>query len=198
LSSALDDFFNTAGSLSADPASTVLRTSFLRSADGVASRFAELSGQLDLIKTETQDGLKSVADKINTLTSQLALINQSMSRASTLDEQPAELLDRRDLTLRQLSELVRTKISFAINGSVKVSLGTTMTQGVVVDGQKSCPIGLDPTGKNTQDLILDPYGQSEPLSTLSGGQMGGFQTFFGASTGSSAEKPEFACSNFCR
>ncbi len=177
LSSALDDFFNTAGSLSADPASTVLRTSFLRSADGVASRFAELSGQLDLIKTETQDGLKSVADKINTLTSQLALINQSMSRASTLDEQPAELLDRRDLTLRQLSELVRTKISFAINGSVKVSLGTTMTQGVVVDGQKSCPIGLDPTGKNTQDLILDPYGQSEPLSTLSGGQMGGFQTF---------------------
>jgi len=177
LSSALDDFFNTAGSLSADPASTVLRTSFLRSADGVASRFAELSGQLDLIKTETQDGLKSVADKINTLTSQLALINQSMSRASTLDEQPAELLDRRDLTLRQLSELVRTKISFATNGSVKVSLGTTMTQGVVVDGQKSRPIGLDPTGKNTQDLILDPYGQSEPLSTLSGGQMGGYQTF---------------------
>ena len=79
LNTALDDFFNAAGTLSADPASTVLRTSFLRSAEGVASRFAELSGQLDLIAKETSEGLKSVAAKINTLTNQLALINQSMS-----------------------------------------------------------------------------------------------------------------------
>ena len=178
LSSALDDFFNAAGSLSADPASTVLRTSFLRSAEGVTSRFAELSGQLDLIATETKQGLKTVAEKINTLTAQLALINQSMSRSPTLDGQPPELLDRRDLTLRQLSQLVRTKISFSENGSVTVSLGATLTQGVVVQGQKSRPIGTDPTGVNTTDLILDPYGEkSEPLTTISGGEIGGYQTF---------------------
>jgi flagellar hook-associated protein FlgK len=178
LSSALDDFFNAAGSLSADPASTVLRTSFLRSADGVASRFGELSGQLDLIATETKQGLKTVADKINTLTSQLALINQSMSRSPSLEGQPPELLDRRDLTLRQLSQLVRTKISFSENGSVTVSLGSTMTQGVVVQGLKSRPIGMDPSGANTTDLILDPYGAtSEPLTTMTGGEIGGYQTF---------------------
>jgi uncharacterized protein YoxC len=71
LTSALDQFFSSARSLAADPASTVQRTSFLRSADGVSSRFGELSTQLDLIATETRQGIESVASKINTLTSQL-------------------------------------------------------------------------------------------------------------------------------
>ncbi len=177
LSSALDAFFASASELSTDPASTVLRTSFLRSAEGVASRFGELSTQLDLVATETKQGLESVAAQINTLTGQLALINQSMSRSSTLDGQPAELLDRRDLTLRQLSELVRTKVSFSLNGTVSVSLGSTMKEGLVVDGQKARPIGLTSTASGKLDFVLDPYGSTEPLPAISGGMMGGYQAF---------------------
>ena len=177
LSSALDDFFASASDLSTDPASTVLRTSFLRSAEGVASRFGELSTQLDLVVTETRQGLESVAAQINTLTGQLALINQSMSRSSTLEGQPAELLDRRDLTLRQLSELVRTKVSFSLNGTVSVSLGSTMKEGLVVDGQKARPIGLTSTANGKLDFVLDPYGTTEPLPAISGGLMGGYQAF---------------------
>ena len=109
LSSAFDNFFAAASALSADPASSVQRTSFMRSADGVASRFGELNTQLDLIATETSEGIKSVAAQINTLTSQLALVNQSLAKSPTVEGQPAELLDRRDLTLRQLSDLVRIK-----------------------------------------------------------------------------------------
>ena len=141
LSSAFDNFFAAAGALSADPASTVQRTSFLRSADGVASRFGELNTQLDLIATETRQGVESVAAQINTLTSQLALVNQSLTKSPTLEGQPAELLDRRDLTLRQLSDLVRIKTTFASNGAVNVSLGATMTQGLVVNGNKARPVG---------------------------------------------------------
>lgn len=177
LSSALDDFFASASDLSTDPASTVLRTSFLRSAEGVASRFGELSTQLDLVVTETRQGLESVAAQINTLTGQLALINQSMSRSSTLEGQPAELLDRRDLTLRQLSEMVRTKVSFAQNGTVNVSLGGTMKEGLVVEGQKARPIGLTSSASGKLDFVLDPYGTSEPLPAISGGLMGGYQAF---------------------
>jgi len=177
LSSALDNFFTAAGALSADPASTVQRTSFMRSADGVASRFGELSNQLNLISTETRQGLDSVATQVNTLTSQLALINQSMTKSPTLEGQPAELLDRRDLTLRQLSDLVRTKVVFASNGAVTVSLGSTMTQGLVVDGNKARPIGINSQIKDKVELVLDPYGNTESLSSVSGGQIGGYQSF---------------------
>ncbi|BDU52222.1 flagellar hook-associated protein FlgK [Limnohabitans sp. INBF002] len=177
LSSAFDDFFAAAGALSADPASTVQRTSFLRSADGVASRFGELNTQLDLIATETRQGVESVAAQINTLTSQLALVNQSLAKSPTVEGQPAELLDRRDLTLRQLSDLVRIKTTFTANGTVNVSLGTTMTQGLVVNGNKARPIGIDSSVQGKIELVLDPYGNTESLASASGGQLGGYQSF---------------------
>ena len=179
LSSALDTFFAAAGSLSADPASSVLRTSFMRSADGVASRFGELSSQMDLISTETRQGLESATARVNTLTSQLALINQNLTKSPNLESQPAELLDRRDLTLRQLADLVRTKVTFTSNGTVSVSLGTTMTQGLVVDGNKSRPIGINSAVKDKIELVLDPYGKTESLSSVSGGQVGGYLNFIG-------------------
>jgi len=177
LSSALDTFFAASGSLSADPASSVLRTSFMTSADGVASRFGELASQMDLISTETRQGLEGVANQVNTLTSQLALINQNMTKSPNVESQPAELLDRRDLTLRKLSDLVRTKVTFSPNGSVAVSLGNTMTQGLVVDGNKSRPVGINSAVKDKAELVLDPYGKTESLASISGGQIGGYLNF---------------------
>ena len=177
LSSALDAFFASAGALSADPASTVLRTSFLRNAEGLGSRFAELSGQLDLIGTETRQALESAAGKVNTLTSQLALINQQLAKSPTIEGQPAELMDRRDLALRQLSEIARIKTSFSTNGTVTVSLGSTISQSVVVNGQKSRPIGVDSSVKDKLELVIDPYGDTESLASASGGEIGGLQTF---------------------
>lgn len=177
LSSALDDFFAAANSLSADPASSVQRSTFLRSSEGLGSRFAELSGQLDLVGTETRQALESTTNQVNTLTAQLALVNQNMAKSASLEGQSAEILDRRDLLLRQLSDLVRIKTSFATNGTVNVSLGNTATQSVVVDGQKSRPIGIDTSVKGKTELLLDPYGKTESLAAASGGQLGGLQTF---------------------
>ena len=177
LSSALDDFFAAANSLSADPASSVFRSTFLRSSEGLGSRFAELSGQLDLVGTETRQALESTTSQVNTLTEQIALVNQNMAKSATLDGQSAEILDRRDLLLRQLSDLVRIKTSFATNGTVNVSLGNTPTQSVVVDGQKSRPIGIDKSVAGKTELLLDPYGKTESLAAASGGQLGGLQTF---------------------
>jgi len=177
LSSALDDFFGAANALSADPASSVLRSSFLRSSEGLSSRFAELSGQLGLVGTETSQALESTTKQVNTLTSQLALVNQSMASSSSEDGQSAEILDRRDLILRKLSDLVRIKTSFNTNGSVNVALGNTVTQSIVVSGMKSRPIGINNSVPGKTELVLDPYGNTETLASASGGQLGGLQVF---------------------
>ena len=177
LSSALDTFFDAARSLSVDPASTIMRTSFLKSTEGVGSRFAELSGQLGLVADETHQALQTAADQVNTLTEQLALVNQQLVRSPTLDGQPSELMDKRDLLLRQLSEFSRIKTSFTSNGIVSVSLSSTMKQSVVVDGIKSRPIGLDPKSGSKFDMVVDPYGNTEPLSGASGGTIGGLHAF---------------------
>jgi flagellar hook-associated protein FlgK len=177
LSSALDTFFESARSLSVDPASGVMRTSFLRSTEGVGSRFAELSGQLNLVADETRQALESASGQLNTLTEQLSLVNQQLTKGTSEDSQPPELLDRRDLLLRQMSEYSRIKTSFTSNGMVSVSLGTTMKQSLVVDGIRSRPVGMDPNSNSKLDMVIDPYGKTEPLSGASGGTFGGLNTF---------------------
>jgi flagellar hook-associated protein FlgK len=176
LSSALDQFFGSARSLSADPASTVQRASFLRSSQGLASRFAELSGQLDLIGTETRQALEAAAGQFNTLTDQLALVNAQLNKASKLENQPSELLDRRDLLLRQMAEFGGLKTSFETNGVVSVSLGATINQSRVVDKLTARPIGID-TANGKFDFVLDPYGTTESLPGISSGKMGGLTNF---------------------
>ncbi len=176
LSSALDQFFSSASSLAADPASTVQRGSFLRSADGLASRFAELSGQLDLIGEETSQALSSAAGQFNTLTEQLALVNANLSKAAKLQNQPSELLDRRDLLLRQMSEFAGLKTTFQTNGVVSVSLGATANQSVVVNGDKARPIGVDTTNGKI-DFVIDPYGSTESLAGIPSGTIGGLTSF---------------------
>lgn len=176
LSSALDQFFDAARQLSVDPASTVQRSSFLRSSEGLASRFGELSRQLDLIAVEGQQALESAAGQFNTLTSQLALVNVQLNKTPKLEEQPSELLDRRDLLLRQISEFAGIKTSFENNGVVQVSLGSTITQSLVVDRQSARPIGVD-TSNGKFDFVLDPYGTTESLPGINSGTMGGLTNF---------------------
>jgi flagellar hook-associated protein FlgK len=176
LSSALDQFFDSARQLSVDPASTVQRASFMRSSDGLASRFAELSGQLDLISVESRQALESAAGQFNSLTSQLALVNQQLNKGAKLEEQPSELLDRRDLLLRQISEFAGIKTAFETNGVVRVSLGATVNQSLVVDRLTARPIGVDTT-EGKFDFLLDPYGTTEPLPTINSGTMGGMKNF---------------------
>ena len=77
LSSALDTFFNAARSLSVDPASTVMRTSFIRSSEGMGSRFAELAGQLSLVSTETRQALESAGNGIPARIAMMAMTTSS-------------------------------------------------------------------------------------------------------------------------
>lgn len=177
LSSAFDSFFTSAQSLAADPGSSVMRTGFLTSAQGMSARFAELAGQMTGITDEVHKALENSANQMNTYTSQLALVNQQLAKIPILQNQPAQLLDQRDQLLRQMSELSRIKINYTANGIASVSLGSTMTDGLVVDGLKSFTIGFNPKNPTSNDLVRDPYGSSDSLAAASGGTIGGLNSF---------------------
>ena len=179
LSSALDQFFKDTNALSADPASGDARNTFLSSLGGVAARFSEVSTQLKTVGNDAQTALQSASDQVNTLTTQMALINGQLTSHASEKNQPAQLLDQRDLLLSQLSQLTRIHTSFTANGTVTVSLGGTITQSVVVDGQVATPIGLNPRSGDPLSIILDPYGKAQNLAGASGGTIGGLKSFMG-------------------
>lgn len=179
LSDAFGQFFSALRSLSADPASVVLRSSFLRDAEGLASRFNQLSAQLDLVDSETQEAVRSSTTQMNALASQLAAVNQQLSKNSQLTKQPAELLDQRDRLLLELAQFVRINTSFAENGMVNVSLGASSTSEVLVQGGNFTRLEatFDSAAPERFTLVLDPYGQPRPLTGVSSGKLAGLISF---------------------
>ena len=179
LNSALDQFFSSARQLSTDASSTVLRSSFVRDSQGMADRFGQLSSQLDLVQGETRNLLDSAVGQINTLTKQLALVNGQLTKQRTESAQPPDLLDQRDLLLKQLSGFAHVNAAFSVNGTATVSLGATITQDVVVNGNNSLRIGtnFDAAAPEKVALVLDPYGKPSSLTGITSGSLAGLMSF---------------------
>jgi flagellar hook-associated protein FlgK len=200
LVSALDQFFTSARSLSSNPASTVLRGAFMRDAEGLASRFGELTAQLDLVDDETRQAVEASVGEINTLGLQLAQVNKQLSKTQSLDRQPAELLDQRDLLLRNLSDFSRLDTRFEPNGMVTVSLGASITQDVIVQGPVATRIGLNLNAASPEkiSLVLDPYGSPRPLSGGSSGQLAGLLAFREQVLGSTRNQLDYLANTLAR
>lgn len=179
LNSALDKFFNTARDLSTDPASSVKRSSFIRDAQGLTDRFAQLSGQLDLVQNETDQAINGYVSEVNTLAKQIAQVNQQMTKQPTVETQPPDLLDQRDLLLKNLSSFAHLNTHFNANGSVDISLGPSFTSEVIVKGSKSTLVGvnIDPAAPEKINLLLDPYGAAKPMTAITSGKISGMLTF---------------------
>jgi flagellar hook-associated protein FlgK len=179
LNSALDQFFSSARLLSSDASSTVLRSNYIRDAQGIADRFGQLSAQLDLVQGETQNLLESAVGQINTLTGQLALVNGQLTKQRTEQAQPPDLLDQRDLLLKQLSAFARLNTGFSVNGTVTVSLGSTLSRDVVVNGNNATRIAANYNIGSPEKvaLVLDPYGNPSSLSGITSGSLAGLTNF---------------------
>ena len=112
LTTAMNQFFESARDLSSDAASTISRSIFLRDADGLSARFRQLASQFDLLDNETRQSVQTDVGQINSFTQQLALMNQQLSKNGSLEKQPSELLDQRDLLLRNLGRAASLISSF--------------------------------------------------------------------------------------
>ena len=179
LNTAFDAFFASARNLSGDPASTVLRSGFIRDSQGVADRFGQLSSQLDLVQEQTQQDLESSINQINTLTDQIAKVNTQLAKQKIEAGQPPDLLDQRDLLLKQLSVFTRINTRFEVNGIVTVSAGPTINADVLVNNQKSFQIAANFDSASTEKvaLVLDPYGNPSSLSRITSGSLSGILAF---------------------
>ena len=179
LTTAIDQFFNSARDLSSDPASTVLRGSFVRDAEGLASRFGELSSQLDMVQSETDQAVQSSVSAMNTIFGELANVNKQLTKVQTEAAQPPDLLDQRDKLLKDLSTYAHVNTSFTINGTVTVSLGSSINQDVVVNGNASKLISsvVNPDSPGKNNLVLDQYGSPSTLTGITSGKLAGLLAF---------------------
>lgn len=179
LTTAMNRFFESARDLSSDPASVVSRSIFLRDADGLAARFRQLAGQFEILDNETRQSVETDVGQVNALTYQLSQMNKQLAKHSSAASQPSELLDQRDLLLRELSSLVAIKTRFEPNGAVTVSVGDTLDQGILVSQTTSRAISVIPSSiePGKLEFIIDAYGTPETMPGITSGKIGGVMSF---------------------
>ncbi|MDH3634240.1 MAG: flagellar hook-associated protein FlgK [Gammaproteobacteria bacterium] len=180
ISPILHDFFESVQDIADDPASSTARYALINTAQTLAGRFQSINNRFEELERNTTGEIRNVVDEINSLVTRIRDINVSLndlapSAAST--QQAADLLDRRDALLNELSEKVNITVVDERENNLSIFLGNgqTMLNGVTSFSLSTQPDVSDPT----RDVIaynglITVYDIS---ANLSGGELGGLLDF---------------------
>ena len=180
LSNAIDNFFNAAQLLSSQPSSLTYRNEFLNSAEVVASRFNDISAQVDRVAEDAEAEFRAAVDELNALSAQLLVVNKQLNRKTSVDQQPPGLLDQRDAILRDMASLTKIGVTESPSGQVSVNFGgsgrgfefvtpTEVKKVAIFSSQEKSALDLR--------LVLDPFNSNRPLPNNPGGSLGGHLAF---------------------
>lgn len=170
---ALDDFFNAMNDVANDPASSAPRVVLLGMAENLQSRFTSLSTEMQKMDQEVDDRISFEVGDVNALTTEIANINESILILSNSDNQPADLLDRRDVLLQKLSEKITVSVVEQNDGTLNVLAGTGQ---LLVTGSISMQLSVQPQSNQPDHLgiaISSNNSTVEITNNIIGGTLGG-------------------------
>lgn len=176
LSAGLQDYFNSVQDVASDPGAIPIRQAMLGEADGIANRFRTLDQRLGSLESEINDRLSLAVDDINRLAENIADLNDQIARAG-VGARPNDLLDRRDIAVLELSQLVSVSTTTQEDGAMNVFIGTgqSLVLGTNVKRLGILASEFDPTRAS---VVYEGSAGSSALDTsLSGGTLGGLLEF---------------------
>lgn len=181
LSPVLANFFKGVQDVAANPSSLAARQSMLSAGEALTARFHALDQRFAEIRDGTNQQIAGQITQINTVTSQLAEINQRivLARAGSDTQAPNDLLDQRDQMVKDLNQLVRVSTVPQSDGSLSVFIGSG--QPVVMGNQayqlKAVQASDDPSRTTVAMIGVGATALILPESQVSGGSLGGLLKF---------------------
>jgi flagellar hook-associated protein 1 FlgK len=179
LSTSLNGFFAAVQEVSISPSSVAARQNMLNVAEATVSQFGSIGMQLQRIEEDSYVDLGTKVNELTQYAQQLATINSALNRTTSLDKQPNELLDRRDLLIQDMSKLLRVSVVEAANGVVDVHIGDVASGQYLVRGNEGSTLGLQRSTNNSDEvnLVLDPHMSPQTVTQVVGGSIAGIMEF---------------------
>lgn len=175
VNTAVQRFFNQVEAVGRDPTSAVQRSQLLLEGGNLAERLQQLDSQLGSLNSEINSRLGQATNTINSLAGQIADLNgQIMAAGNTAS---ADLLDRRDVLLKQLGAQINITTIRQNNGSVNVLVGSGQS---LVLGADSATLHTvqDQYDSSRLQLAISNSGPLQNISGMvSGGTTGGLLSF---------------------
>jgi flagellar hook-associated protein FlgK len=133
----------------------------------MAGRFRTLGESLTQLETQIILEAESTIERVNTLTNQIAELNEEIERVEVGGGQAHNLCDQRDYCITKLSELIAVETQAREHGVVDVSVGGISV--VAGNSVTELDVGLDGDGM----LGIAVAGTLNYDTNVQGGQLGG-------------------------
>lgn len=175
----LQKFFDGIHDVTGNPSSLPVRQVTLSDARNLVEQFNSLSGQIGTMRNVVNREIESAAGKINELAQAIAEINQQIQDGglSSVSRPPNDLLDKRDLLVRQLSELVNVSTLQDKDGSLSVFIGNgqSLVLGRNYNSISTVPNYFDP--EQPEVAFITKTASIPITSFIEGGTLGGLLDF---------------------
>ncbi len=180
ISPILQNFFSSVQDVADDPTSSTARYEMISSAQTLADRYNNIDNRFEEIQQNLVTETRTVVDEINTLVASIRDVNLAINESNAngvVSNQSADLLDKRDLLLTQLSEKVDISVITDSDNQVSIFIGKgqTMLTGTNAFSLSSQSDPADPMREIiTYNGLVTAYDISD---SLSGGELGGILEF---------------------
>jgi len=168
LQSPLTAFFTSLSGLSTNPSDLTTRQNVITAAQNLASSFTETSTNLSTLQRNTDLAVQQSVTQINSLTSQIAQVNQQVVAATTTGGNAGPFEDQRQQLISQLSNYIDVAEVDAGNNSLTLTTGNG--SALVVGGQS---FALS-TQANATTGFQEIYSNGTNITAqITGGQLAG-------------------------
>jgi flagellar hook-associated protein 1 FlgK len=161
-----------------NPQDSSARQVVLTRATDLAARFKSAADQLSALQSGVTQDIKSSVGTVNGLAKQVAALNNQISAQRGTGHTPNDLLDQRDLLVKQISSYIGVSTIQADDGSVGLFVGggQALVLGATANTLKAIPDAFDPS---KVQLALAEGSSDRPLlsSSIDGGSMAGLLKF---------------------
>ncbi len=118
----MDQFWNCWQDLAAEPDSAAMRTAVIERGQELGDAFRMSTRQLENMMGNLEQTAASRVDRINSILSELQELDERVRTLHASDAIPSDLLDRRDVLVERLGELVDVQVRDTDGGGVRVTV----------------------------------------------------------------------------
>jgi flagellar hook-associated protein 1 FlgK len=166
IGTAITNFFNSINQLSTSPSDLSLRQGVITAADNLATVFNTTADNLTSQNQNIDQSVVQSVGQINTLTQQIATLNDQISHLQNVGQSAGSFIDQRTQAINQLSSLVDVSV-IPSNGTLTLTTGNGTP---LVIGQQSFAL----TTAVTPSGLHDVYSQGTDITnSIASGALGG-------------------------
>ncbi len=174
----LQEFFDAVTGVANEPSSTTARQVMVTQANTLTNRFHDLDTRLQDLRLATNKQTNNIITNINFMAKSLAKLNQSITIAQQSSGQPAnDLLDQRDIVLKDLSELINVTTKEQDNGAINVFIGNGQTLVLGLTPAKLDAVVNEFDSSKIDVVFVGEGSETDITKFISGGELGGLLEF---------------------